>query len=118
MRARAAKDGRRAAVISGNAVVTLRIASIVAQCNWKLGDDVGFLGFDDPEWAPLIGPGLSAIARPTKEIGRAEATCLIDLLQGMHKPPRRILLPGQLVVRGSSRPGFDRHALVEARWPT
>jgi LacI family kdg operon repressor len=106
-----AGDGRRAAVISGNAVVTLRIASIVAKCNWKLGDDVGFLGFDDPEWAPLIGPGLSAIAQPTEEIGRAAATCLIDRLQGTQQPPRQILLPGQLIVRGSSRisdgPGRD-----------
>ena len=111
LRARNARDGRRAAVISGNAVVTLRIASIVAQCNWKLGDDVGFLGFDDPEWAPLIGPGLSAIAQPTEEIGRAAATCLIERLQGTQQPPRQILLPGQLIVRGSSRisdgPGRD-----------
>lgn len=105
LRANAAKDGRRAAVISGNAVVTLRIASIVAQCNWKFGHDIGFLGFDDPEWAPLIGPGLSAIAQPTDAIGRAAATCLIDRLHGMEAPIRQILLPGQLVIRGSSNAG-------------
>lgn len=102
LRAESAKDGRRAAVISGNAVVTLRIASIAAQCKWKFGADVGFLGFDDPEWAPLIGPGLSAIAQPTDAIGRAAATCLIDRLHGEQSPPLQILLPGQLVIRGSS----------------
>lgn len=103
LRARNARDGRRAAVISGNAVVTLRVASVVAQCNWTFGDEVGFLGFDDPEWAPLIGPGLSAIAQPTEAIGRAAATCLIDRLRGADGPPRQILFPGQLVVRGSTR---------------
>jgi LacI family kdg operon repressor len=102
LRAKAAKDGRRAAVISGNAVVTLRIASMAARCNWRFGTDLGFLGFDDPEWAPLIAPGLSAIAQPTDAIGRTAATCLIDRLRGEEAPPRQILLPGQLVVRGSS----------------
>ncbi|WP_213954679.1 substrate-binding domain-containing protein [Variovorax sp. dw_954] len=102
LRAKSATDGRRAAVISGNAVVTLRIASIAAQCHWRFGADVGFLGFDDPEWAPLIGPGLSAIAQPTDAIGRAAATCLIDRLHGEQAAPRQILLPGQLVIRGSS----------------
>jgi len=106
LRAESAKDGRRAAVISGNAVVTLRIARIAAQCRWTFGADVGFLGFDDPEWAPLIGPGLSAIAQPTDSIGRTAATCLIDRLRGEQAAPRQILLPGQLVIRGSSgRPG-------------
>jgi len=103
LRAEAAKDDRRAAVISGNAVVTLRIAAIVADRDWKLGAELGFVGFDDPEWAPLIGPGLSAIAQPTDAIGRAAATCLIERLSEAQPPPRQILLPGQLVVRGSSR---------------
>ncbi|MEJ8848485.1 substrate-binding domain-containing protein [Variovorax rhizosphaerae] len=102
LRAKTSKDGRRAAVISGNAVVTLRIASMAAKCNWTFGADLGFLGFDDPEWAPLIAPGLSAIAQPTDAIGRTAATCLIDRLRGEEAPPRQILLPGQLVVRGSS----------------
>ncbi|MDM0111358.1 LacI family DNA-binding transcriptional regulator [Variovorax sp. J22R133] len=105
LRAREARDGRRSAVVSGNAVVTLRVASVIARCGWRFGDDVGFLGFDDPEWAHLIGPGLSAIAQPTESIGRAAANCLIDRLRGADGPPQQILLPGQLVVRGSTDVG-------------
>jgi LacI family kdg operon repressor len=107
-RAKSAGDGRRAAIVSGNAVVTLRIASLVARCGWTFGIDIGFLGFDDPEWAPLIGPGLSAIAQPTDAIGRMAATCLIDRLQGEQAPPRQILMPGQLFARGSSGPHSHR----------
>lgn len=97
-----AGPGRRVAVLSGNAVVTLRVAAAMARLGLQFGRDIGFVGFDDPEWAPLIGPGLSAIAQPTEEIGRVAATCLLERLRGLEGPPRQLLLPGMLVVRGSS----------------
>lgn len=99
---RRSKAGRRAAVISGNAVVTLRVAQAMARLGWTFGDALGFVGFDDPDWASLIGPGLSSIAQPTDAIGRTAATCLIERLQGLDAAPRQLLLPGTLVVRGSS----------------
>ena len=83
--------------------------------------DIGFVGFDDPEWAPLIGPGLSAIAQPTDAIGRTAATCLIERLHGLEGPARQLLLPGELVVRGSSpgeaRPDAAVAADGRSSWP-
>ena len=75
----------------------------MARLGWQFGADLGFVGFDDPEWASLIGPGLSTVAQPTDAIGRAAATCLIERLRGLDAPARQLLLPGELVVRGSSR---------------
>ncbi|MDM0053726.1 LacI family DNA-binding transcriptional regulator [Variovorax sp. J22R115] len=97
-----ARRGRRVAVLAGNAVVTLRVAAAMARLDLSFGTDVGFVGFDDAEWAPLIGPGLTAVAQPTDAIGRAAATCLIERLRGLEGPARQLLLPGELVVRGSS----------------
>jgi len=100
-----ARRGRRdAAVISGNAVVTLRVAAAVARLGWQFGDTLGFVGFDEAEWSSLVGPGLTTIAQPTDEIGRSAAHCLIERLRGLDVPPREVWLPGALVVRGSSRP--------------
>lgn len=94
--------GRRAAVVAGNSVVTLRVAAAMTRLGWSFGADLGFVGFDETEWASLIGPGLSTIAQPTDAIGHAAATCLIERLQGFEGPPRQLLLPGQLIQRGSS----------------
>jgi LacI family kdg operon repressor len=102
---RRARRGRRAAVLAGNAVVTLRVAAAMQRLGLRFGEDLGFVGFDDPEWAPLIGPGLSTIAQPTDAIGRTAATCLIERLRGLEGPPRQLLLPGALRVRGSSLGG-------------
>lgn len=95
-------EDRGAAVISGNAICTLRVATAVRNLGWEFGDQLGLVGFDDTEWSPLIGPGLTSIAQPTDELGRAAARCLFDRLSGSPGPAREILIPGTLVVRGSS----------------
>ncbi|OIQ69295.1 HTH-type transcriptional regulator KdgR [mine drainage metagenome] len=89
-------------VLASNAVVTLRIVAAMARLGWHLGTDIGLVGFDETEWAPYVGPGLSTIAQPTDELGRIAAGCLIERLRGLELPPRQILLSGRLVPRGSS----------------
>jgi LacI family kdg operon repressor len=96
--------GRRPAVLASNAVVTLRVAAAVARLGWKFGEDLGFAGIDETEWAPLVGPGLTTIAQPTEALGRLATACLLERLGGLDVPPRQILLQGELVVRGSSVP--------------
>jgi LacI family kdg operon repressor len=97
--------GRRPAVLSSNAVITLRVADAVARLGWRFGQDLGFIGIDETEWAPLVGPGLSTVAQPTDALGRLATACLLERLRGLDVPPRQVLLPGTLVVRASSRPG-------------
>jgi LacI family kdg operon repressor len=89
-------------VVAGNSLVTLRVAASLQRLGWQFGGELGFVGFDDPEWASLVGPGLTTIAQPTDAIGHAAATCLIERLRGLDAAPRQLLMPGQLMVRGSS----------------
>jgi LacI family kdg operon repressor len=104
LRALKRRAGRKpAAVVAGNALVTLRVAAAAQRLGWQFGKDLGFVGFDETEWAPLIGPGLTTIEQPTDDLGRIAAGCLIERLQGRDFPPRQILLAGRLVVRGSSQ---------------
>lgn len=103
-RLRQRANGRLPGVISSNAVVTLRVVASMARLGWRLGADVGLVGFDDTEWSPYIGPGLTTIAQPTNELGRLAAGCLIERLKGLDLPPRQILLSGRLLPRGSSVP--------------
>ena len=104
LRALRRSAGRKpVAVLAANAVVSLRVVAAAGRLGWELGRDLGLIGFDDPEWAPFVGPGLSAISQPTDDIGRIAATCLLERLQGAQTPPRQILLPGTLHARGSTR---------------
>lgn len=94
---------RPVAVFASNAVVTLRVAAAASRLGWAFGRDFGFIGFDETDWAPWVGPGLSTIEQPTDDIGRIATSCLLERLQGRDFPPRQILLAGRLVQRASSR---------------
>ena len=90
-------------VISSNAVVTLRVVAALARLGWQPGTEVGMVGFDETDWAPYVGPGITTVAQPTDELGRIAAGCLIERLNGLDLPPRQILLSGRLIPRGSTR---------------
>jgi len=111
-------DQRLPGVLSSNAVVTLRVVAAMARLGWQLGSDLGLVGFDETEWSPYVGPGLSTIAQPTDELGRVAAGCLIERLNGLELPPRQILLPGRLVPRGSSTPTVSTVSSSSAAQPS
>jgi LacI family kdg operon repressor len=89
-------------VLASNSVITLRVADAVQRLGWTFGHDLGFVGIDETEWAPLVGPGLTTVAQPTDALGRLATACLLERLKGLDVPPRQILLSGQLVERASS----------------
>ncbi len=90
------------AVLASNARTSLRVAAAVARLGWALGREIGFVGIDETEWAPLVGPGLTTIEQPTEEIGRIAVSCLLERLQGQDLAARQVLLTGRLVA--SARP--------------
>jgi len=94
---------RPAGVLAGNALVTLRVCAAMNRLGWQFGSDLGFVGFDETEWAPLVGPGLTTIEQPTDDIGHVAASCLVERLQGRAFPPRQIVLAARLVERASSQ---------------
>lgn len=93
---------RRAAVLASNARTTLRVAAAATRLGWTLGREIGFVGIDETNWAPLVGPGLTTIEQPTEDIGRLAVRCLLERIQGQELPPRQVLLAGRLIPRASS----------------
>lgn len=59
------------------------------------------VGFDDFELAGLVSPAVTVIAHEPAEMGRQAAELAIARLGGDDGPPRRIVLPTRLIVRGS-----------------
>lgn len=98
------RSGKRPkAVLASNARTALRVAASVARLGWSFGRDLGFVGIDETNWAPLVGPGLTTIEQPTDDIGRLAVGCLLERIQGQLLPPRQVLLTGRLVPRASSQ---------------
>lgn len=64
--------------------------------------DVSVLAFDDPTWAPLLDPALSAIRQPTDQLGTCAAEMLIERVDSRYNGPARlVMLPPQYMERAS-----------------
>jgi DNA-binding LacI/PurR family transcriptional regulator len=70
--------------------------------------DLSIIGFDDSPLARELRPALTTVRQDFNAKGRAAAAALTESIEaaraGVKKRPRRILLPTELVVRGSSAP--------------
>ncbi|PKV89277.1 LacI family DNA-binding transcriptional regulator [Streptomyces sp. TLI_146] len=65
----------------------------------RVPHDIGLAAFDDIPWFVHTDPPITAIAQPTKELGRAAVRALVDRIEG--RPPQSVTLPARLVARSS-----------------
>lgn len=82
-------------------VVALGVMQALRALNLHVGRDVALIGFDDIIEASLVEPGLTTVSVAAREIGRTAGGLLFSRMQGNDEPPKRIILPPTLVIRGS-----------------
>ena len=79
----------------------ITIAAIRTLQRLGLSGQVALVGFDDFPLADLVQPGVTVMAQDPTTIGRRAAETLFGRLEGDTSPPRKIVVPTRLVVRGS-----------------
>jgi LacI family transcriptional regulator len=71
----------------------------------RVPEDVSIVGFDDIPTSPHFGwRGLTTIKQPITRIGELALETLLQLCDGKVEPGQRILVPVELVVRGTTAP--------------
>ncbi len=65
---------------------------------------VALVGFDDFEFADLLNPPVTVVWHDPAALGQLAADLLFARLENSHEPPRRIVIPSRLLVRGSALP--------------
>ena len=91
------------AIICYNDMTALGALRASATRGLRVPEDVSIAGFDDLFVASYTSPPLTTIRQPKQEMGRRAMSILLQLLAG-EEPESRILLPGELIVRGSTAP--------------
>lgn len=92
------------AIFASNDRAAFGVLTAAAERGLRIPDDLSVVGFDDEPAAARTTPGLTTVRQPLREMGR---TGVERLLARMHDPeaePQRIVLPTELVVRGSTGP--------------
>jgi LacI family transcriptional regulator len=89
------------AVFSGNNRITFGVLRALA----GLARPPALVAFDDFELAPLLSPPVTVVAYDPVELGRQAARLICERLDGCGGPPRRIVVPTEVVPRGSGETG-------------
>lgn len=97
------------AIFSSQNLVTVGAIRALQQLGAE--HDVALVAFDDVESGDLVSPRVTVIAQDPDRIGRLAAERLFARLDGDVGPPRQLVVPTRLVVRGSGEiPGPGRAA--------
>ncbi|MGE6630274.1 LacI family DNA-binding transcriptional regulator [Bacillus sp. NPDC077027] len=89
------------AILAGNGLLMLKLISEMVDLGISIPHDVGIAGFDDTEWYKLIGPGITTVAQPSHEMGRAAMQKVMLRLEGDESAPQTIQLDAEIVERRS-----------------
>ena len=64
--------------------------------------DVAVVGFDNVDMSIVTTPAITTIAQPAFQLGAQACSMLIDRIEYPSTPPRRVLLDGELILRGTT----------------
>ncbi|WP_091376483.1 LacI family DNA-binding transcriptional regulator [Actinokineospora alba] len=92
---------RPTAVITGNGAMTAGAFREARAHGLEIGRDLAIVGHDEVEWAELVHPPITTMAHPVDEIGRTAVRLLLARLDDRDRPPQTVLLPPELMHRGS-----------------
>lgn len=89
------------AVFAASDTMAVGALRAIREHGLRIPDDLALVGFDDMPFAANTTPPLTTIRQPVTRTGAIAAETLIDLVEHPQQPPRRILLPTELVIRQS-----------------
>lgn len=98
------------AVFVSNHLLAAGALKALDRLGLRTAEDIGLVTFDDPAWASLVSPAVTAVSQPAYRIGEEAVRALLERIDGFAGAPRRIVLETELVVRGSSRGRPDASA--------
>lgn len=91
---------RVTAVFCSNDEMAIGAIKTAKAAGLRVPADLSVAGFDDIEFAAAYDPALTTIRQPRRDMGRAAAALLLDMLDG--KPADSVVLPATLIVRDST----------------
>jgi LacI family transcriptional regulator len=94
------------AVFAGSDIMAIGAMRAARETGLRIPDDIAFVGFDDIPLSTTPVTALTTVRQPVQAFGRAAVEILIDLIENGVRPPRRVVMTTELVVRdtcGASR---------------
>jgi LacI family transcriptional regulator len=104
-------------VVCANDQMAVGAIHVLAAHGLRVPEDVAVVGFDDVPLARHLSPTLTTVRQPSRQLGAVAVETLVALLEDANLAKRDIVLPTELIVRGSCgcHPGAEpvSHAVTQ-----
>jgi LacI family transcriptional regulator len=92
------------AIFAANDLSAFGAMDAARECGLRIPDDISIIGFDDIPQASLVYPKLTTVRQPLEQMGRVAVKMLLERIEDRSRPPQRVTLATQLVIRDSCGP--------------
>lgn len=97
-----ARSPRPTALVVANNTMAVGALLAVRDAELRIPDDIALATVDDPVWADLIEPPLTALAQPVRAMAEAAVRLALERVAGKRREAIRLVLPMELRIRRSS----------------
>jgi LacI family transcriptional regulator len=89
-------------LLIANNLMTVGALKALRELGRTVGGDIGIVGFDDPAWAELMQPPITALAQPVRRMAGQATEMLFERIEGRRAQPRTVIFTLELVLRAST----------------
>lgn len=100
------------AVFAGSDAVAMGAMAAIQDSGCRIPQDIAVVGFDDLGVSSFVRPSLTTVQSRPIEAGIFAARMLVQILKGDPPAHHRTLVGADLIQRGSTIPGYDRHRAI------
>ena len=97
-----ARASRPTAIVVANNTMAVGTLRAVRGAGHRIPEDIALVTVDDPIWAELVDPPLTALAQPVRQMAEAAVRLVLERVAGARRDVVRLVLPMELRVRRSS----------------
>jgi LacI family transcriptional regulator len=99
---------RPTAVFAANSVLAEGVWRAATELGLRVPEELSLVSFDDARWMSLASPGITAVAQDVRAIGATAVDVLLDRIAEPAAPVRTVVVPAEVVRRGSTAPPPSR----------
>lgn len=96
-----ATSGAPTALFTTDGTMSEGTMRALAEMKLSIPESISLICFDDLDWMSFHRPGITTVAQPRLAMGEAAARMLLERIRGEDYPPRTVLMPAELIERGS-----------------
>lgn len=96
------QENRPTAIFAQNDLMAMGVYEAARQLRLRIPEDLSVVGFDDVPTSAFIGPALTTVHQPLRDMAGKAAQMICEAAQGK-SVNRRVIMPTSLVIRNSTQ---------------